>query len=35
MAFFDKPFDELKKYTLADVVRGPTVVRLQHMMRAA
>ena len=27
--------DELRKYTLADVVRGPTVVRLQHMMRAA
>ena len=27
--------DELKKYTLADVVRGPTVVRLEHLMRAA
>lgn len=27
--------DELKKYTLADVVRGPTVIRLQHLMRAA
>jgi Rrf2 family transcriptional regulator, nitric oxide-sensitive transcriptional repressor len=28
-------YDELRRYTLADIVRGPTVVRLQHMMRAA
>ncbi len=28
-------FDELRKYTLADVVRGPTVVRLRHLMQAA
>ena len=27
--------DELRKYTLADVVRGPTVIRLEHLMRAA
>lgn len=28
-------FDELRKYTLADVVRGPTVIRLENLMRAA
>lgn len=27
--------DELRRYTLADVVRGPTVIRLEHLMRAA
>lgn len=27
--------NELKKYTLADVVRGPTLVRLQRLLRAA
>ena len=27
--------DELRKYTLADVVRGPTLVRLERIMRAA
>jgi Rrf2 family transcriptional regulator, nitric oxide-sensitive transcriptional repressor len=27
--------DSLKKYSLADVVRGPTLVRLEMLMRAA
>ena len=27
--------DELRKYTLADVVRGPTIIRLENLMRAA
>ncbi len=27
--------DDLNKYTLADVVRGPTLVRLEQLMRAA
>jgi len=27
--------DELRKYTLADVVRGPTVIRLKNLMKAA
>jgi Rrf2 family nitric oxide-sensitive transcriptional repressor len=27
--------DELKKYTIADVVRGPTLIRLEHILRAA
>lgn len=27
--------DELRKYTLADVVRGPTVIRLEKLIRAA
>ncbi len=27
--------DELRKYTIADAVRGPTLVRLERMMRAA
>jgi Rrf2 family nitric oxide-sensitive transcriptional repressor len=27
--------DELRKYTLADVVRGPMVIRLEHLMKAA
>ena len=27
--------DELRKYTIADVVRGPTLVRLERIMRAA
>lgn len=28
-------YEEINKYTLADVVRGPVVVRLEHLMRAA
>lgn len=27
--------DELRKHTIADVLRGPTVVRLERIMRAA
>jgi len=27
--------DELRKYTLADVIRGPTLIRLEHLLRAA
>lgn len=27
--------DELRKYTIADVARGPTLIRLERIMRAA
>ena len=27
--------EDLKQYSIADVVRGPTLVRLEHLMRAA
>lgn len=27
--------DELRKYTIADVVQGPTLIRLERIMRAA
>ena len=27
--------DELRKHTIADVIRGPTLLRLDHIMRAA
>ncbi|MDR3415228.1 MAG: Rrf2 family transcriptional regulator [Nevskia sp.] len=30
-----KFFDELRNYTVADMLRGPTVARLERMMRAA